>query len=894
MVDSASAPAAPSGVVTFLFTDVEGSTRRWEADADGMRVALAAHDEVLRQAIEAHGGWLFKHTGDGVCAAFASPRSAVDAAVAAQQALELPVRMGIATGEAELRDGDYFGAALNRVARVMAAGHGGQVLLTDSTAGLLSGVDLMDLGSRRLRDLPAPVQVFQVQADGLRTDFPPLRALDVGPGNLRPAATSFIGREYEAGEVQAAVKAHRLVTLTGVGGVGKTRLAREVAGRLVDEFPDGVWFFELAAVKDPAAVPDAVAAVLGVTQQPGRSVTESVTAALDGRGRLLVFDNCEHVLDAAADLIDAIPSTNKIVTTSREALGVDDEQLWLVPSLDVGAGVVSAAVELFVERARSVASRFSLASPGEADAVVEICRHLDGIPLAIELAASRMASMTASEVQDRLDQRFRLLVGSRRGLERHHTLRHAVAWSYDLLDDTEKMLLNRCSVFAGGFTLHSACAVAGLPDESDDYAILDLLDALVRKSLLVADRSSGRTRYSMLETIRQFAAEQLDHRESSEIRFAHARYYAGREPEILALWDSPQQRQAYDLFGIELANLRTAFRWAADHDDLDVAATIATCAAWFGFLTEKYEPIAWAEELIEPARAVDHPRLAFLYVMAAQCYMAGRIEAAVGYSDAGQQVIAGGAKVPFGVGGWLGTAYVAIGQAGRWVDWCRVQLARGGDTHAVTRGCLPIALTLSGSSDEAMTAAEGLIDAAEATGNPYALAFALYAYGFAYRDADPLRSLAAGRRGLAVARDSGNRTNVSSLAAMLCQLASGHGDPVTALEYFATAIGNFHDSGNTFLTRGLLGSLATFFDRLGRYQAAATFAGFAVASLVQPTGFDAAVTHLRAVLGEETYETLSQDGGAMTTAEMVTYAFAQIDQTRTELASFGENVLGLA
>jgi hypothetical protein len=450
--------------VTFLFTDVEGSTRRWEADADEMRVALAAHDEMLRKAIEAHGGWLFKHTGDGVCAAFASPRSAVDAAVAAQRALELPVRMGLATGEAELRDGDYFGAVLNRAARVMAAGHGGQILLAESTAGLLSGVDLMDLGPRRLRDLAAPIGVFQVQAAGLRTQFPALRALDASPGDLRPQTTSFIGRESEVAELHAAAKAHRLVTLTGVGGVGKTRLAVEVAARLADEFPDGVWFFELAAVTDPAAVPDAVAAVLGITQQPGKTVTESVASALEGRSRLLVFDNCEHVVDTVADLVEAIlaaSATVRILATSREGLGVSEEQLWRVPSLDVTSGTESAAVNLFLDRAHSVVSDFSLAQPGEAAAVVEICRRLDGIPLAIELAASRMGSMTAIEVRDRLDQRLRLLVGSRRGLSRHHTLRHAVAWSYDLLDDTEKALLERCSVFAGGFDLHSACAVAG-------------------------------------------------------------------------------------------------------------------------------------------------------------------------------------------------------------------------------------------------------------------------------------------------------------------------------------------------------------------------------------------------------------------------------------------------
>jgi len=262
--------AAPSGVVTFLFTDVEGSTRRWESDADAMRAALLKHDDALRTAIEKHEGFLFSHTGDGVVAAFNSPKSAVDAAVAAQQALELPVRMGIATGEAELRDGDYFGTVLNRAARVMAAGHGGQVLLDGTTAGLCSSIDLIALGPRRLRDIAKPVEVSQVRAPGLRNEFPPLQTLDTAPGNLRPQTTSLVGRESELAEVQVALRTHRLVTLTGVGGVGKTRLALEVARRLAYEFPDGVWVFELAAVTDPAAVPDAVAAVLGIIQQPGQ------------------------------------------------------------------------------------------------------------------------------------------------------------------------------------------------------------------------------------------------------------------------------------------------------------------------------------------------------------------------------------------------------------------------------------------------------------------------------------------------------------------------------------------------------------------------------------------------------------------------------------------------
>ena len=877
--------AAPSGVVTFLFTDIEGSTRRWEADADGMRIALAAHDEVLRAAIEAHGGFMFKHTGDGVCAAFASPRSAVDAAVAAQRALELPVRMGVATGEAELRDGDYFGTVLNRAARVMAAGHGGQVLLDGTTAGLCSSIDLIALGPRRLRDIAKPVEVSQVRAPGLRNEFPPLQTLDAAPGNLRPQTTSLVGRESELAEVQVALRTHRLVTLTGVGGVGKTRLALEVARRLAYEFPDGVWVFELAAVTDPAAVPDAVAAVLGITQQPGKSVAESVAAALEGRVRLLVFDNCEHVLDAAADLVEAIlaqSATVTILATSREGLGLANEQVWPVSSLDVVAGTGSPAVELFVERSRAIAPRFSMTD--EADAVVEICQRLDGIPLAIELAASRMASMTAAEVRDRLDDRFKLLVGSRRGLERHQTLRHAVTWSYDLLDDAEKTVLERCSVFAGGFDLQSACAVAG---SDDDYTVLDLLDALVRKSLLVADRSSGRTRFSMLETIRQFAEEQLVASDSAdEVRATHARYFAGREADIMALWDSPRQRDAYDWFSAELANLRTAFRWAAAHADLDVAATIATYGGWLGVGVQTYEPIAWAEELIECAHAVDHPRLTFLYVIASLCYSTGRIEEAVGYSDAAQTVLGNGRDAPpYGSEGVLGMSYLAIGQPERLAELCRTQLARRRDNHVHIRAYLVAALSVAGSGGEAMDSADGLIEAAEATGNPLLLALALGAYGGAFHDADPVGALNALGRGLVIAQDSGNRTNATVLANLLALLEAEQGDTVSAFDHLTLAIRNFHNAGDTTTIRVPLASLAVLFDRLGRYEPAATIAGFALSPLAASAvpQLSRAITRLREVLGNQTYESLAHKGETMTTAEMATYAYDQIDQARATL-----------
>ena len=873
--------------MTFLFTDIEGSTRRWEADAEEMRAALSKHDQVLQTAIESRDGFIFSHTGDGVVAAFASPQSAVDAAVKAQLALELPVRMGIATGEAELRDGDYFGTVLNRAARVMAAGHGGQILVADSTAGLLSGVDLLDLGPRRLRDVPIPVGVFQVRAAGLRAEFPPLRALDTTPGNLRPSTASLIGRETEVAEVQAALRRSRLMTLTGVGGVGKTRLALDVATQLAGEFPDGVWVFELAAVADSAAVPDAVAAVLGITQQPGNSMTESVAAALEGRIRLLVFDNCEHVRDATADLVKAIfarSATVKILATSREGLGVADEQLWLVPPLDVDAGTDSPAVTLFVERAHSVAQRFSLAGAEDTTAVVEICRRLDGIPLAIELAASRMASMTAGEVRDRLDQRFRLLVGSGREMERHQTLRHAVAWSYDHLDDVERDLLGRCSVFAGGFDLQSICAIAGF---DDDYVALDLLDALVRKSLLVADRSSGRTRFTMLETIRKFCEEQLVATGAAEeVRTAHARYFADKEADILALWDSPRQREAYDWFTAEMANLRTAFRWAADRGDLDVAAAIAIFTTILGFGVLTYEPIAWAEEMIEPASVVDHPRLAGLYVMAAQRWLAGRLEEAVRYGDAGQPVVSGmRAYVPYGLEGWLGTPYLANGQPERAVEWARAQLARGRDTHTLTRAALAQALTIAGSADDAMVTATGLIDAAEATHNPYALAYAHMAFGFSFRDADPNRARDVLQRGLAIAHDSGNRLNETYLAQVLARLEAEHGDPLAALDYTVLATRNHHDSGNTIQVWDTLAVLAGLFDQFGRHEVAATIGGIAFNPIVAAwhAKTTTTITHLRDVLGDETYATLARTGREMTTAEMVAYAYDQIDQARAAL-----------
>jgi predicted ATPase len=875
-------------IASFLFTDIEGSTRRWEADAAAMRVALEKHNAVLREAVEIDGGTVFNYTGDGMCAVFSSPRSAVDAAVKAQRKLELPVRMGIATGEAELRGGEYFGTVLNRTARVMAAGHGGQVLIDGTTAGLLSGFDLKSLGLRRLRDIAKAVDVFQVQADGLRTEFPPLKTADQTPGNLRPATTSFVGREADVEEVQAALKAHRLVTLTGVGGVGKTRLALEVASRAVNDYADGVWIIELGPLGDPAAVPDVVAATMGIAQQPGLSMAESVGRALEGRSRLLVFDNCEHLLDAAADMIEVIfasSSTVVVLATSREGLRLSDEQLWPVPSLDMRAGADSAAATLFIDRAQAVSPGVSLAAPEEAAVAVEICRRLDGIPLAIELAASRMMSMTVTEVRDRLDDRFRLLVGSRRALERHQTLRHAVQWSYDLLENSEKALLTSCSVFAGGFDLAAACAATASEDE---LGTLDLLDALVRKSLLVADRTSGRTRFSMLETIRQFAEEQLvTSGDAESARAAHARHFARRQAEVMALWDSPRQREAYAWFVRELANLRAAFRWAADHDDFDTAAVIAVDATFLGYIVEQWEPIAWAEELIPHAKATHHPRLAQLYVGASYCAAVGRLDDFVEYAAAAETAIASGQfddlREEFECG--VAAGYNTIGRPDRAIEWCRATIARhpGVPTHA--HAVMVIALAVTGATDEALQASENMLAVARSASNPSLAGATLLAYGWARRHTDPTAAYNALHEGWRISEESSNRQQTSITAGLLSGLAAARGEFTDAFVYITQMLRYYHDSGTVELMRTTLGMLAALLDGLGHFEPAATISGFTADSLALGSfpEITNAVAHLREVLGADGYDALARVGASMTNAEAAAYAFEQIDRARALL-----------
>ncbi len=474
-------PAAlPTGTVTFLFTDLEGSTRLWERHPEAMRTALARHDEILRDAVGQRSGVVVKTTGDGLHAAFAVAADAVAAAADAQQVLldeawalpePLRVRMGLHTGRAEIRTGDYYGPAVNRAARVSAAAHGGQVVVSHATEELVrddlpAGAALTDLGEHRLRDLARPERVYQVDAPGLRSDFPPLRSIDAYPTNLPLQLSSFVGREREIATIAKELYDARLVTLTGVGGVGKTRLSIQVAAEVLPHYRDGVWLCELAAATDPDSLAQVVASTLGVAQRPGLDLAASILEYLRGRELLVLLDNCEHLLDAAGRLGEGVLrecAGVRILATSREGLGVEGERVVALRSLGVpeqGAGsdaaAASEAVRLFLERAHAAQAEFEL-DAASVEAVGEICRRLDGIPLAIELAAARVVAMHPREIADHLDERFRLLTGGRRtAVERHHTLRATVDWSYSLLGPTEQAVFARLGVFAGSFDASAA------------------------------------------------------------------------------------------------------------------------------------------------------------------------------------------------------------------------------------------------------------------------------------------------------------------------------------------------------------------------------------------------------------------------------------------------------
>lgn len=605
----------PTGTVTFVFTDIEGSTRHWQDDGDAMQAALQRHDALLTDVFTSNQGVVFKHTGDGMCAAFRSAGQAMIAAAGAQRAIagtdwnlarDLRIRVGVHSGEAEVREDDYFGASLSRVARIMDAGHGGQILVSNATASLTrsdagEGLSLIDLGEHRFKDLGERETVFQLVGQGLDADFPRIRSLEAVPNNLPEQPTSFVGRARELSDIIELIAENRLVTLTGVGGVGKTRLAIQAAAESVEDYPDGVFLVELAAIEDPSLVMRTVAESVGVNEQPTRPLLETMLDHFAERDLLVVLDNCEHVINDAAKLCDQILRTAPgvhIVATSREGLAIGGERLWQVPSLRASDGALSDAVQLFVERARMVRPGFAL-DPTTEEAVAKICDRLDGIPLAIELATARLKVFSPAQIAERLDDRFRLLTGgSRTAMERQRTLQATMDWSYDLLSHLEQTLLRRLAVFLGGFTFAAAEEVCS-DDQLPEYEILDLLARLVDHSLVIADEDDH-IRYRVLETVRQYGLNKLvEAGESDEARVRHAEYFATQADDVNDRLLGDEYRRFVAEIDADHDNYRAAMTWALEfgHERLALRTAGGLGRFWF-FRAHFWEAREWLERTV--------------------------------------------------------------------------------------------------------------------------------------------------------------------------------------------------------------------------------------------------------------------------------------------------------
>lgn len=592
-----------TGTVTFLFTDIEGSTRLWEEFPEQMRAALARHDAILHEAIRVHQGKCFKTVGDAFYAVFTRAPDAALAALAIQQALlaepwppEVPIRVRAAlhAGTAERRDGDYFGQALNRIARVLAIGHGGQTLLSRSAADLVrealpKDASLIPRGEHQLKDLAHPETVFELRHPDLPSEFPPLRSLQsrTTPHNLPHQLSSFIGREQEIQEVEAGLRASRLLTLVGAGGCGKTRLALQAAANLLESYPDGVWLVELAPLVEPSLVLQRIAQVLGAREESGKPILQTLQELLQSKRVLLLLDNCEHLIQTCAGLTDALLRTCAqltVLATSREALNVAGERTLYVPSLSLpDPGQVQSAdhlgryeaVQLFVERARAVRPDFAVTDQN-ASSLARVCYRLDGIPLALELAAARIRSLSVEEIHNRLDQRFRLLTGgSRSALPRQQTLGALIDWSYNLLNELERKLLRRLSVLAGRWSLAAAEQVGadtpgaeGASPPIEEWEVLDLLTGLVDKSLVTYQERYGDTCYRMLETIRQYASEKLAASDDAELtRNRHCLYFLQQAEEAEPQLVGPDQAAWLTRLEAQHDNLRAALQWCVQPKD---------------------------------------------------------------------------------------------------------------------------------------------------------------------------------------------------------------------------------------------------------------------------------------------------------------------------------------
>jgi predicted ATPase/class 3 adenylate cyclase/DNA-binding SARP family transcriptional activator len=902
----------PTGTVTFLFTDLERSTRLWQEHPDTMGEALARHDAILRNAVESHHGVIVKTTGDGVHAVFANARDAIDAAIAAQCALQaeawddtgpLRVRMGVHTGSAERRGSDYYGPAVNQAARLMGIAHGGQIVCSGVVAELIDGhVELIDLGAHRLRDVESALRVFQILAPGLESQFPPLNSLDARRSNLPQEMGTFVGRIDDVTALVKAFAQARVVSVVGVGGVGKTRLALRVGSKLLPTFPDGVWWCELAGVRDPDAVTESVAAAVGYAPSQGVALADGLTAFFRHKQLLLVLDNCEQILGAVATFVRTMSTEApqlSVLATSREALSIQGEQTYLLPPLELPLDTSPFEVEeseagaLFATRAREARPSF-IVTVENAAAIAELCARLDANALAIELAAARTTVMSPSEILDRLEQRFRLLK-SRSGetAERHQTLHAAIDWSYELLDPTEQALLQRLSVFVGDFDLAAATAMAAAAG-LDEFDAVDRLGSLVAKSLVERSEAMDVSRYRLLETIRLYAAERLEAEGSTKrARDAHAAHYLVAGRELFAMLKTPRDFEALEQLRIDTPNLAEGLRWLLASDNAPAVLGFFANAGWVDSGLVPFVLLDELGRLADEALSLSEASQTRGYVDA--LYYAGLRGAYVGASEHGRPLPPAGGTADSESASLLQlrqaeaffcadfASAVSIGNAA-------VEAARRADD----RGCWSFMLGLLYIAEmglgtdpiRALAHVEEAVEVARHSPGTSALLYPLAVLSGAILRTDPDRALAAAEE--CVRLDQTHRKAWSRLcAAPAATLRLDRGELATGLLLWRDLLQQLHWSGEIFHISLQLPSLA---DSIAGIDPALALELTAIAGAIVPYAvFDGIAAYERLApavdnLGPDAVEAASALAASLSYDGAMEYVFDGIDRLITATA----------
>ncbi len=913
-------PGLPSGTVTFLFTDVEGSTRLLEHLGDRYAELLAQYRRLLRAAYQKRGAREVDTQGDALFVAFSRAKDAVAAAVAAQRAISehpwpegtaVRVRMGLHTGEPISIDAGYVGLDVHRAARICAAGHGGQILLSGTTRELIQndlpqGMSLRDLGVHRLKDLAQPQHLFQVVAPDLPSDFQPLKTLDTLPNNLPRQLTSFVGREREMAEVKQLLTTTCLLTLTGAGGSGKTRLSLQVAADILEQYPDGIWQVELAPIADPTLVPQVMASALGVPEQPGRALTETLVDYLRSKSALLILDNCEHLLSRcaqlAAALLRACPNM-RIMATSREGLGIGGELTYPVPALSLPdpkhltalENVLQyGAVRLFAERAAFSRPKFAVTS-SNVSSVIQVCMQLDGIPLAIELAAARVKVLAVEQIAARLRDRFQLLTGGgRTAPPRHQTLRGAMDWSYDLLSEKERALLQRLSVFAGGCTLEAAEAVcSGNGVEAPD--ILDLLTSLVDKSLVNVETQGRETRYGLLGTVRQYGLDRLlEAGDAIEVRQRHRNWYLSLAERADAELRGPEQTLWARRLEAEHDNLRAALEWSTqDESSPEPGLRLVWSLMWFwntcGYVIEGRQ---WLEKMVSRASG------ASAALQARVLCGAGALSEKLGEYEHARARLAGSLAVFRRLDDAWGAAFalhflahVASAQDEFALATSMFEeslaLFRGtGDKWgcALTLDCWGDAVCRHGDYDLASSLFEESGALSRELGNRWEVYGPVSGLGMvAAARGDYIRATALLEESLAMARETGRRDAIATASLRLGRIVFGQGNCERAAALFKESLTLRKEHGDKDGIAACLDALAGVAVTQERPEQAARLFGAAdvlreaihtVVSPAQRAEYDRHMATMRARLDETALAGAWVKGRAMTVEQAIEYALA--------------------